>query len=247
MIPTLINGQWELNLPEHRAARPEWSRPEGWERERLNAMHHATQPGDTIIDVGAEEGDMSALLAQWAGPTGGIVLVEPNPKVWPNVKAIFESNPNLAPVVEWFVGFAAAETDLYPINDNVTDVSWTTGGWPACSYGPVIGNHGFRHLAEEADATPAITLDDLVDRAALARDIDLITMDVEGSELEVVKGATELLTQHRPAVFISVHPEFMRVLYGQHPDELHTWMAALGYTGELLAEDHEFHFRYLPN
>ena len=63
---------------------------------------------------------MSALCAKWTGPTGGMYLVEPNPKVWPNIKAIWDYNNDLAPIIDWFVGFAAAESELFPPNDNVT-------------------------------------------------------------------------------------------------------------------------------
>ena len=79
MVPCLLNGKWDLTLPDHRP--PQWV--DGWEVERLDAMHAVIRPGDTVIDVGTEEGDMSALCAQWAGPDGNMILVEPNPKVWP--------------------------------------------------------------------------------------------------------------------------------------------------------------------
>jgi len=246
MIPVRLNGQWDLTLPAHRALRPEWvphtdkdgNWKEGWEPERLNAMHQVIQPGDTVVDIGAEEGDMSALCALWAGPTGGVILVEPNPKVWPNIRAIWDNNDQLAPVVDWFVGFAAAVTDYTPPFDDVTRISDWVDGWPRCAYGDIIGDHGFRHLAQQADATPRTTLDDLVAFA------DVITMDVEGAELEVIKGSLGLLAARKPVVFISIHPEFMRDMYGQHPDELHTYMQAAGYRSRLIATDHEQHWCY---
>ena len=250
MVPVRLNGKWDLVLPEHRASRPEWvphtdgdgNWKEGWEPERLNAMHQIIRPGDTIIDVGAEEGDMSALCAQWAGPDGAMILIEPNPRVWPNIRAIWEHNPGLAPVIQYFVGFAAAVTDLNPPNDDVTKQSLLTLSdrnewWPGCAFGEIIGDHGFRHLAQQADATPQIRLDHLLtDQMA-----NVITMDVEGAELEVLHGARDILTLDKPVVFVSVHPEFMRDLYHQHPDELYVYMGGYGYHSKLLAIDHEQH------
>ena len=240
MIPCLLNGKWNLTLPEHRAVRPEWET--GWEVERLDAMHQVIKPGDTVIDVGAEEGDMSALCAQWAGPTGRMILVEPNPKVWPNIRAIWNHNDDLAPVLKWFVGFAARTTELHPPKDDVNEY-WNGNSqfWPNCAYGPLIDDHGFRALYQQADATPRIRLDDLEYGS-----VDVITMDVEGSELEVLNGARYILIEQRPVVFVSVHPQFMADQWNQHPLTLHDYMDKLGYDKTFLASDHEVHWQYTP-
>ena len=237
MIPCRLNGKWDLTLPDHRAARPEWTT--GWEVERLDAMHSVIQPGDTVVDVGAEEGDMSALCAQWAGPTGNMVLVEPNPKVWPNIRAIWEHNDDLAPVLKWFVGFAARTTDLDPPMNDVNEFWNGTAGhseWPNCAYGPLIGDHGFRQLYQQADATPTTRLDHLVNG------VDVITMDVEGSEMEVLAGARAILSTWKPVVFVSIHPQFMVDQFDTHPLALYDYMwHELGYKSEHLATDHEVH------
>ena len=65
MVPTLMNGRWELRLPSHRAYRREWTTPPYWEPERLDAMHALIEPGDVVYDVGCEEGDMAGLFASW--------------------------------------------------------------------------------------------------------------------------------------------------------------------------------------
>jgi len=249
MVKTLLNGKWWLTIPKHRADRPAWHSAKGWERVRLDAMHDVIEPGDIVIDVGAEEGDMSALCAKWAGPTGGIFLVEPNPRVWPNIRAIWDSNNDLAHVVDWFVGFAAAETRLDPPNDNVTAVAervLVANGidWPKCAFDEVIGDHGFRHLAQEADATPQTRLDDFINKGVThgSVSIDVITMDVEGSEFEVLKGAYDILANDRPVVFVSIHPAFLWDLYRTQTTEIHDWMTRLGYESQLLTIDHEEHW-----
>ena len=243
MVRTLLNGKWWMTLPEHRAARPEWYTSKGWERLRLDAMSAAIRPGDVVVDVGAEEGDMSALCAKWAGLEGGMILIEPNPRVWPNIKAIWDHNDDLAPVVDWFVGFASAETILDPPNDNVTYRAGDRDGWPECAYGPVIGDHGFRHLAQEADATPQTTLDEIIHTPG-GPTVDVVTMDIEGAEFEALKGAYSVLRNDRPIVFVSIHPAFLWDLYRTTPDEVHEWMHNLGYRGRLITIDHEEHWVY---
>lgn len=237
-VPTLINDRWTLLLPEHRASRPEWPT---WEKERLAAMHDVIRPGDVVIDVGAEEGDLPGLWASWGAR---VVLFEPNPLVWPNIRAVWEANGFPAPA-GWFVGFASDCIDLDPAGCDVDDKP--VRGWPRCAYGPVIGDHGFRHLAQEADRTPQVTLDHWCRENAVTPDV--ITIDVEGSELRVLHGAARVLTEHRPVVFVSVHTDevWMDENYGSvDAADVDEWMAGLGYRSVFLALDHERHVMYLP-
>lgn len=256
MIPTTINGRWDLLLPEHRAWREEWKT--GWETERLASMYANLQPGDVVVDVGTEEGDISALLAQWVngpqlglvqdergwdhtreleGAYGGVILMEPNPKVWPNVKAIFQAN-DLPDPLGWWVGFASSQTKFGVQSEqhNGNDQPW-----PACADGELIGNHGFCNLSERPDIDE-ITLDDLCTAVGVVP--NAITMDTEGSELRVLYGAERILAEHRPLVWVSVHPQFSVDMYGLTRDNLDHFMLQRGYRSELLAIDHEHHVVY---
>lgn len=226
MREVTIASRWPLILPEHRAQRPEWPH---WERERLDAMHKAIRPTDTVAYIGVEEGDLAGLVATWCAR---IHLFEPNDRVWPNVRAIWEANGLPAPAGCWS-GFAGNHTELLT-------AAWPpTNSWPASAYGPVIGDHGFCQLNERPDL-PSIRLDDYADGTGDPPDV--ITMDVEGSELHVLQGTRWLLQERRPVVFVSVHPESMVAHYGAYQNELNKFMADLGYEGRFLAHDHEQHW-----
>ena len=231
---TLINEKWGLKLPWYRAERPEWP---WWEAARLAAMHHHIEPGMTVFDIGAEEGDLSALYATWGAK---LVLVEPNPRVWPTIRLTFAANGLETP--DWFVGLCSdvteAEPPLLDIDAEPRD------GWPACAYQEPFPEHGFRHLWEHTISTPQITLDHLVGLVGVVPDV--ITIDVEGSEGHVLRGALGTLKNLRPVVFMSIHPEFMEDLYGEHPLDVHRMMADLGYKEWFLATDHEEHWLFLP-
>lgn len=244
VVETLINGQWTLNLPAHRAAREQWGRwvdpatgdeKFGWEPERLDSMSKNIGPGDVVFDVGSEEGDISALIRQWIGyGDGGVVLFEPGERVWPNTKLIWEAN-NLPKPLACFHGFAANKTTIdHPDTDPYT---WLD--WPECADGPVIGDHGFCQLNERPDL-PAITIDDFCEVTGLFPNV--VTMDVEGSEFEVIKGMETVLWTHQPLVYVSIHPEFMRDQYMTQPLQLHQFMADHGYREKHLATDHEHHY-----
>lgn len=220
-----VCDRWPLLLPEHRAARPEW---DWWELPRLLSMFHNLHQEDVIYDIGTEEGDLSALFAQWCGE---IVLVEPNPRVWPNVKAIFEAN-GIKPPRACLVGFAGTEGD-WPTEEAFTELSW-----PTCADGPLIGDHGFLNLCERTEVTPVVRVDTI---SAASDAPTAITMDVEGAELRVLEGAILTLTVDQPLVWVSIHPDFSRDMYGTTRQDVLDLMASHGYRYEHLAAEHEHH------
>lgn len=274
-----INGRWPLMLPEHRAAREEWTT--GWEPERLDSMYANLRPGDVVYDIGTEEGDLSALFARWVrgvgarsqcercrqvrepepsknGPydacgwcdsqefvtlpptgPGGVVLVEPNPRVWPNIRVIWEANrlPNPLAAYACFVG---AEDRARAGNDHL----WGAfDDWPRCAHGEVIGDHGFLNLLEHPDHQ-VVTVDTIASTVAPPT---AITMDVEGAEILVARGMQETLATHRPLVWVSVHAEAMFHDHGVYQAEFHSEFHRHGYEKVLLGFDHELHVFYFPS
>lgn len=239
MLPVKLNGRWPLLLPEHRAARPEWSALDGWEGARLLAMSERIGPDSTVFYVGAEEGEMGALCALWGAQ---VALFEPNDRVWSNVRAVWRANDLPAPA-GWFVGFAGHE-------DRPGDVV-ARDGWPECAYGPVIGDHGFCQLDERPDI-PCIRLDDYAARTGLTPTD--ISIDVEGSEGRVIDGAERLITEHHPRIWLSGHPEFMLQHWGtwtaehqgrpEYLRDLRNRLIDHGYVETLLSYEHECHLLY---
>lgn len=239
MKSTLINDRWYLLLPEHRAARPEWP---WWEATRLAAMSHFIKPGDVVYDIGAEEGDFPALFASWGAD---VVLVEPNPRVWSNIKAIFLANHLHNHVLGAYVGFASdqcadATNGEFPWMDGIVK-RWH---WPECANGPLIADHGFRHLAQETDTTPQITIDTLA--LEIGHPPDHITIDIEGSELQALRGALRCMIDHRPYVWCSVHPDTMNDFYCEDPQAVYDLMDAMDYKRVFLTFDHESHELFVP-
>lgn len=69
----------------------------------------------------------------------------------------------------------------------------------------------------------------------------LIKADVEGAELIVLRGAVELLVKHRPAILLSVHPEFLPS-FGHTAGEVASFLREHGYRWTVLGTDHEEHW-----
>lgn len=228
-----INGEYDIWLPEHRANRPEWFAETGWEKIRLDSITHIVDPEDIFYYIGNEEGDCAAIVAMCGCK---MILAEPNLKVWPNTKAIWEANTLDSPLV-CFVGFIS-ETSSEIIN-------LVYNGFPECADGEIISDHGFLEVETSPDIQ-RITIDDLVHTTKLIP--KHISIDIEGHEAMALEGAKETLKKYRPNIWLSAHPEMMMEKYGQHLADLRRWIMDIGYTEHLLEYPlHEIHFLYQSN
>lgn len=232
MIETRINGRWTLKLSPHRACLELWNR--GWEHERLDSMHANLEPGMLVYDIGAEEGEFGALCASWGCD---VALFEPGTRVWANIKAVWDANDLPLPAAT-FHGFAAADD-----SDPFTNLELCKL-WPDVASGPLVDDHGFRVINQRPDI-PRIRIDTIAPVVGIP---DALTIDVEGAELQVLRGATKILMENRPLLWISVHPEFMADTFDDSVMHLWAFLREYGYTWRLLAMDHELHcFAWHPD
>ena len=241
MVNVRINGKWDLKLPKHRADRPEWTSEQGWERARLDSLFNYitdfkfnTKHKPVIYYVGAEEGDMCALCQIWGAR---VYLFEPNPKVWPNIKAIWESNLLKSPEF-CFAGFVGNETS----EDLEKTDPIAVNQFPECANNEVIGDHGVKNLCEADGTIPIVKIDDLVGNNIVVPDI--ISIDVEGAEWEVLRGAENILKMYHPTIYLSLHPEFLYEIYKEYSADLRHWLKEIGYKETLLDYQHEVHLVY---
>jgi len=250
-VEVLVNGRWPVKMPPHRAERPEWHTPPYWEGARLNRMWEVVSgltrkyegatgttfyDGPTIWDVGAEEGDMPALYSTWGAD---VVLIEPNPRVWPCIRYHWTANDLPGPA-GCFVGLVGSPEQ---VNDVWTDPLYE--GWPEPALSDVMWPaHGFHHLQDYATVDPVTTLDALLPYFPTP---DVITADIEGGEGHMLAGATTMLSDIRPVWFVSVHSTFMRDMYNQDPQTfVFDVFARHGYDRDLIEDRHEAHWIFTP-
>jgi FkbM family methyltransferase len=171
-------------------------------------------PGDTFLDVGANHGSFSVLAAERVGPRGRIVAVEPQPR--------------LAALVERSLGEQAAapfEVHAVALGDHSASVTLhvpETGSGAAS----VFGVHG--DARGRAIAVPLRRADDHLNWPSWPGRLT-IKLDVEGSELDFLAGARELLATRRPAILLELSPETARWA-GRTPGDAIAALESLGYT-----------------
>lgn len=237
MVKTTLNNEFEIIIPKHRADRPDWYTSEGWERARLQSMHDHIGWGDNVYYIGAEEGEFPALCQMWGAD---VFLFEPNPAVWPNIKAIWEANKLKTP--NMVVGFASNDDHIPEVLPY--DAGVAKDGWPNVAHDPVIGAHGFKELYLEHQNYPQHKIDTIVRTTGYPP--TALSIDVEGSEMEVLKGARQTIAQYKPKIWLSLHPEFLIQQWGIYGRDVRNWIIDLGYKEKLLAYDHEVHLYYEP-
>jgi hypothetical protein len=230
-IKALVNGEFEITLPKHRANRPDWYEPHGWEKPRLKHMSENISSGDVVYYVGAEEGEMPALCQMWGAE---VVLFEPNPKVWSHFPLLWSANNLELPLI-CIPGFASDKIN------NLSRIYYNE--WPPEVNAEIEAAHGFKELYLEGDTYGQITIDSCVyDHNIKAP--TAISLDVEGSEWRVLGGAEKVLKEHKPKIWLSGHPEFMLQQWDESLYNLRQWIKGLGYKELILDYQHEVHLFY---
>lgn len=219
--------EWTYWVPDSVA---DWDAPSHWERERLASMHRWITPGMVLYDVGTEHGWLTAIYGAWGGYEN-VVLIEPSPEFWPNIKGVWTAN-NFPGPLGAYQAFCGAHLNGQPVSEV----------WPACAEGPEAGGMAYRYLGNPYDI-PTVTVDHI---ALGLRPPGALTIDVEGAELLVLHGASMVLSKFRPLVWVSIHDDLMERDFGHTPEMLHEYMANYEYVGQYIHRDHEQHWLFKP-
>lgn len=163
-----------------------------YEAGTLHFLQQVLRPGDTFVDVGANIGLMSIIGAKLVGPHGWVHAFEPVPAI----HSVLEQNVRLnglANVTAHRIALGAAK-ELREIREQ-----------------PQI-NRGSASLLSNDDPTSIVhlvevdTADNLFEAADTYR-VRLVKIDVEGWELEVLRGAEKLLSgSNAPIICLEYSP-----------------------------------------
>lgn len=186
-----------------------------FERSTTRALRRLIRPGLTVIDAGANIGAHTLPLARRVAPHGRVIAVEPTCAAVTALRRNLALNPELdgcVTVVHAALGSgdAAAAGSYY--------ASWPIGG-----EGDVHPKHRGRRIS--ASGARAATLDELADGLA---SVDVLKLDVDGHELQVLRGGSRALRKYRPAIALELCP-YALAEHGDSLGELTAYLAALDY------------------
>jgi FkbM family methyltransferase len=146
-----------------------------YELEVQQALARLLRRGDVFYDVGANAGFYSLLAATLVGPGGKVFAFEPLPENMESIREQIEANglANCEPV-PMAVGARSGEAEF----------SFIPGGSANAHLGPSLSGN------ERSIRVRTTSLDDFLSDRPMP---SLVKVDVEGAEMEVVRGASRLL------------------------------------------------------
>jgi len=173
------------------------------------------RPGSTAVDGGAHIGYFTLLFAQLAGPAGRVVSFECDPRAATRLREHAAlADARRVTIHEAALHDGSVDTLMLNLPDQL---GWST----------VRADHWVP--ADARVAVEATSLDAALDRDGVAAaDVSFMKLDVEGAELEALRGAAATLAGSRAAVLVEFYPSRMRLL-GDDPREFLAHMSALGY------------------
>ena len=178
-----------------------------WEPLETNIFIDLLKPGATVIDAGANFGHYALTAANIIGPDGLVIAFEPHPETFDLLSANAEllSTDNLK-VIQAGLSDASGEITLYADAANP-------------------GGHSFfqwniRRSDGNEVTVPVYSLDAFLQKELPGQRIDVLKMDVQGFEMNLLKGAKGTITRDKPSVLCEVTPDALQRAGSSHSELL---------------------------
>jgi FkbM family methyltransferase len=173
------------------------------------------KPRMTALDVGAHHGLYTVLASKSVGSKGKVIACEPSPRerkqLIRNVRLNGCFNVRIEP---YALGSERSNAEFYLVD----------GGEDGCnSLRPPVVNATTHRISVEV-----MTLDDVVTRNNL-QTVDFLKLDVEGAELETLRGAKKMLQNaRRPVLLVEVY-DIRTEPWGYRAREIVQFLDRIGY------------------
>lgn len=161
----------------------------GWEPETLDFIRRFVKPGHTVLEIGANIGAHTLLLAKAVGAGGRVYAVEPTRYAREKLLRNRELNPGLVDRI--------AVLD-YLITDHIDEEQRRSikSSWRYA--------HQFEELKDEFVESPAITIDELWENHGEGRSVDVLKVDVDGYDYKALAGASGVIGRFKPVIFVEL-------------------------------------------
>jgi FkbM family methyltransferase len=142
-------------------------------------------PGDTVVEIGANIGSHTVGLARAVGPLGKVYAFEPQRACYALLQAQIALN-QLGNVIAYGCGVGRTCGQLWVPAMNYADRG---------NFGGVELSH---NQTPSSEAVEVVTLDERLGDVLCA----LIKIDVEGMEEEVIRGGINLISKQHPLIYV---------------------------------------------
>lgn len=157
----------------------------------VNLVKQESQPGDTILDLGSNFGQMSVLFSKHVGPTGKVYAFEA--QEW--VRQVLQLNLGLNDVSNCTVIDKAVwdESDCHLTFPKADFVKYES-----------YGSYAVDPTATSGNPITTIKIDDLDIQGRVA----VMKIDVQGSDLRAMVGARQTILKHKPVILFEYEEQF---------------------------------------
>jgi FkbM family methyltransferase len=154
-----------------------------YEPETIRIFRDHIRSGDTVLDIGANEGFFSALAQTLAGPSGRVVAIEPQSRLQDVIEINLALNPG------------ASSTVIKAIMGEEDGASTSIYLFPSSNSGASSVVRPYR-LSTKREDVSVRTPSSVAEQLGIQR-FDFVKVDVEGFEPEVVRALGPLIAQRR--------------------------------------------------
>ncbi|MFN7914586.1 MAG: FkbM family methyltransferase [Vicinamibacterales bacterium] len=187
-----------------------------YEEPTTEVVKALVRPGDAAVDVGANIGYFSLLLANITGTSGAVWAFEPVPGTNQRLRQnVALNNASTITVRNEAVADNDTEQDIFAGPEDHSGIA---------SLRPVDGS-------THSVTVPVRRLTSCLPANTVPR---LIKIDVEGAEYLALQGMKDILSAHHPDIVLEVSTEYLAEM-GHSPVQIHQELAALGYRMYMIA------------
>ncbi len=157
-----------------------------WEPYVIEELEKHLAPGDTVLDIGAHVGSLTVPMARLIGPEGTVYAFEPQKKIYRELVHNLKLNE-----------LANAVPLRFAISSKAGIVEMT----------PAIAHDGRVRVGTGGDRVEARTIDSFG-----FSDVSLMKIDVEGYEVEVLRGAEKTIDAFTPVIIIEIRQSNLEIV-----------------------------------
>ncbi len=192
--------------------------------------------GSVFIDVGANMGYFSLLASSVVDKFGHIIAIEPSSRDYARLVDNVKIN-NLTNIISTY-------------HIAISDVSGSAKLAVACEERSALNTLGsefsFKGVDKlEIENVRVLSIDELVSDTKLTR-VDVLKLDIEGSELKALQGARNVIEKFRPAIMLGVNENSLKACGTDHK-EIQQILKEMRYRAYKLVESPTFALELIPD